>query len=258
MNISQVAAQLYTIRDWLKTPADIARSLTRVREIGYRSVQLSGLGPIETDELKKILSGEGLTCSSTHEDSTLILDEPERVADKLNALGCTYTAYPFPRGISLQGMTEVKDFASRLNRSGRLLRERGITLTYHNHNIEFIRIDGMPILEILYEETDPEYLQGEIDTYWVQAGGASPVEWCERLKGRLPLLHLKDYGVNEERQAVFREIGQGNLNWPVIIRAAEASGCGWFIVEQDANWIDGDPFKSLGVSLEFIRDHLVS
>ncbi len=257
MKIEQVAAQLYTVRDWLKTPKDIAESLARIREIGYRAVQLSGLGPIETTELKRILAGEGLVCSSTHEDGTQILERPEQAAAALADLGCSLTAYPYPRGISFAGLTEVKDFCSKLNRSGRILKDNGITLTYHNHNIEFMRIADKPILEIIYEETDPEFLSAELDTYWVQIGGGSPVDWCRRMTNRLPMLHIKDLGVNEEHVAVFREIGQGNLDWPKIIDAAEEAGCQWFIVEQDANWSDDDPFKSLEMSFTFIKEHLV-
>lgn len=257
MKITHVAAQLYTIRDWLKTPAEIAESLARVREIGYRAVQLSGLGPIETGELKSILAAEGLTCASTHEDADEILERPEAVADRLAELGCTLTAYPYPRAISFAGMTEVKDFASRLNRSGRILSERGVTLAYHNHNIEFVRIGGRPILEIIYEETDPSFLKAELDTYWVQAGGGNPVDWCARMSSRLPMLHIKDYGVSDEHEAVFREIGRGNLNWPAIIAAAEESGCRQFVVEQDGSWIEDDPFASLAASFEYIRDNLV-
>jgi sugar phosphate isomerase/epimerase len=120
-----------------------------------------------------------------------------------------------------------------------------------------MRIGGRPILEIIYAETDPRFLQAELDTYGIQAGGGNPIDWCDRMKGRLPMLHMKDLGVNEEHFGVFREIGRGNLNWRAIIKAAEASGCDWFIVEQDGNWIDDDPFKSLKTSFEYITERLV-
>ena len=257
MKIEQVAAQLYTVRNWLKTPKEIAESLARIRSIGYSSVQLSGLGPIEPVELRRILSDEGLVCSSTHEDAVQLLEEPERSVENLKALGCSLTAYPYPHGVSFAGLTEVKEFCSKLNHSGRVLKENGLTLAYHNHNIEFMRIGGHSILELIYEETDPEFLAAELDTYWVQLGGGSPADWCRRMSGRLPMLHIKDLGVNEEHVAVFREIGQGNLDWPTIIGAAEEAGCQWFIVEQDSNWTDDDPFKSLEISFTYIREHLV-
>ena len=96
-----------------------------------------------------------------------------------------------------------------------------------NHQIEFRRLSGKPILEILFEETDPRYLQAEIDTYWVQNGGGDPVAWCHKLKGRLPILHMKDYTVNASNlEPTFAEIGNGNLAWKPIIAAAEAAIAG--------------------------------
>ena len=61
-----IAAQLYTLREYLKTPEDIARTLPKVAALGYRAVQLSALGPIDTRELKQILDREGLTVCATH------------------------------------------------------------------------------------------------------------------------------------------------------------------------------------------------
>ncbi|MEI8063705.1 MAG: TIM barrel protein, partial [Verrucomicrobiota bacterium] len=120
----------------------------------------------------------------------------------------------------------------------------------------FQRVAGRSVLEIIYAETDQRYLQGEPDTYWVQHGGGDPVAWCERLKGRLPIIHLKDYTVLSDNKATYTEIGNGNLNWKKIVAAAEKSGCQWFIVEQDTCL--GDPFDSLGQSFEYIRDNLCS
>ena len=257
MKLDQVAAQLYTLRDHLKTPAQITSTLKKVRKIGYRAVQVSGMGPIDTGELVRILDGEGLICCATHENSDTILDNPEAVAEKLSALSCTYTAYPFPAGVDVSTLRSVRAFAKQLNNSGKILHDAGKVLTYHNHDIEFFRIKDTTVLDIIYNETDAEFVQGEIDTHWVQAGGGSSVKWCRKLKDRLPMLHMKDYAVNIERKRVFAEIGNGNLDWPEIIQAAEESGCAWFIVEQDGDWLDNDPFKSLKRSYQYIKDQLV-
>ena len=257
MKINQVAAQLYSVRDYLKTPADIKKSLRRVRKIGYESVQLSGLGPIEDAELVKILNGEGLNACSSHEPSAEILNEPQRVVEKLKALGVPSVAYPFPAGVEMGTLAQVKSFARALNKAGEVFHKNKIIFAYHNHNNEFMRIGDKAILDIIYEQTDPKFVQAEIDTYWVQAGGADPVAWCAKMKKRLPLLHIKDYGVNAERQGVFKEIGYGNLNFPAIISTAEKSGCKWFIVEQDSTWMKDDPFKSLQASFNYIQEHLV-
>ena len=132
----------------------------------------------------------------------------------------------------------------------------GLTLCYHNHNHEFRKIGGKTIFERIFEKTNPNHVQAEPDTFWVQYGGSDNVEWCEKLSGRLPLLHLKDYMVTAENSHAFCEIGAGNLNFARIIAAAERSGCQWFIVEQDV--CPGDPVDSLRQSFEYIKANLVS
>jgi sugar phosphate isomerase/epimerase len=256
MKISQVAAQLFTIRDYLKTPADIAASMKKIRGIGYEAVQVSGMGPIDEKELVTILDGEGLRCCATHEKSASIIDTPENVVQRLQKLGCIYTAYPHPH-VDTGTEESVRQLASGLNRAGKILHEAGLVLTYHNHNNEFRKVNSRLVLDILYDETDPRYLQGELDTFWVQAGGGNPAAWCRKMNNRLPLLHIKDFGVSNDNKPRFEEIGRGNLDWPQIIESAESAGCQWFIVEQDGDWLDNDPFASLKTSLDYIKERLI-
>ncbi len=256
MKINQVAIQLYTLRDFCKTAEDLAQTAKKVKAIGYQAVQVSGVGPIPEEEIVKILKGEGLVCCATHEPSEKILKEPNWVVDRLGKLGCKYTAYPHPSGVDFTKESAIQELAKGLDASGAVLRKAGQVLTYHNHAIEFVKYGNRTALDILYGETKAENLQGEIDTYWVQYGGADPVEWCKRLKNRLPLLHLKDYGFTTENKHQFTEIGNGNLNWKAIIAAGEASGCQWFIVEQDT--CPGDPFVSIKTSFDYIQKNLVS
>jgi len=256
MKLNQVAVQLYSLRDFCKTSADYATTLKQVREMGYQAIQISGVGPIPAAELRSIAEGEGLVIAATHEPSATVLDEPERVVERLAALGTKYTAYPFPAGVDFSKPADVEKLIAKLDAAGVVLRKAGQVLTYHNHAHEFFHMAGKPVLETIYARTSPENLKGEIDTYWVQAGGGNPVEWCARLKGRLPLLHLKDYGVNAEGKPYFAEIGFGNLDFKAIIGEAEASGCEWFIVEQDT--CPGNPFDSMRKSFEYIKATLVN
>lgn len=256
MKPTQVAAQLYTCRDLLKTPAEIAATLARLRKVGYTAVQVSGMGPIEEEELNKILDGEGLVCCATHEGSDTILDEPQKVIDRLKKLRCSYTAYPYPAGVDFTSQESIDALIKKLDASGKAMADSGITLCYHNHNHEFRKIGGKTILDLIYDGTDPRNLQGEPDTFWVHYGGGENVEWCEKLAGRLPLIHLKDYMTNDENKQAFCEIGAGNLNFKKIIAAAEKSGCEWFIVEQDT--CPGDPVDSLKQSFDYIKANLAN
>ncbi len=256
MKIEQVALQLYTLRDHLQTPDEIAATLKKVSAIGYRAVQVSGMGLIPEADLISILNGEGLHLCATHEPSEKILSEPEAVVERLKKLNCTYTAYPHPAGIDFSDFSQVERLAERLEAAGKVLHAAGQVLTYHNHATELIRVGEQTILDYLYEQTDATYLQGEIDTYWIQYGGGDPVDWCQKLDDRLPLLHLKDYQITTASQPAFAEIGYGNLNWRKIIAAAEESGCKWFIIEQDT--CPGDPFDSVAKSFRYVSEHLCS
>ena len=255
MKLNQVALQLYTLRDFCKTAAEFAASMKKVRAIGYESIQVSGVGPIPEAELVAITRGEGLTICTTHEPPATILDAPALVVERLQKLGCKYTAYPFPAGVDFANPDHVETLIAKLDAAGAVLAAAGQVLTYHNHAHEFAHYQGKPLLEVIYARTNPRHLQGEIDTFWVQAGGANPVEWCARLANRLPVLHLKDYGVSPTGERYFAEIGYGNLDFRAIIAAAETSGCEWFIVEQDT--CPGDPFESVKLSYEFIKHNLV-
>lgn len=255
MRLSQIAAQLYTVRRHMQTPKEIAAGLKRLRLIGYEAVELSGVGAIHNDELAAMLKGEGLACCATHESGEDLFHRAHVVIERLRKLNCGVAAYPWPgTNPPFHTLGEIKAFAKQLNDTGRILREAGITFCYHNHHMEFRRVDGRTVLEILYAETDPAFVRAELDTYWVQFGGGDAADWCRRLAGRLELLHMKDYAINTKNEVVFAEVGSGNLNWPGIVAAAESAGCRWFVPEQDECPVD--PFDSLKQSFEYIRANL--
>ncbi|HEY8967198.1 MAG TPA: sugar phosphate isomerase/epimerase, partial [Candidatus Methylacidiphilales bacterium] len=195
MKLSQVALQLYTLRDFLKTPADIDATLDRVAAIGYRAVQVSGMGPIPEEDLVVLLKKHGLVCCATHENGDTIRQEPAKIVERLKKLNCTHTAYPWPAGVDWSKIEHLDSLAADLDKAGAVLREAGLVLSYHNHGIEFVPIPqgGMTALEYIYTKTSPQNLHAELDTYWVQYGGGSPAAWCRKMKGRLPVLHMKDY-----------------------------------------------------------------
>ncbi|MDH4179893.1 MAG: sugar phosphate isomerase/epimerase, partial [Armatimonadota bacterium] len=202
MNVSQIAVQLYTVRDQMKTPAELAAALKKIARIGYTAVQFGGLPAIPADDLTAMLSDSGLTCCSTHGTGEAnMLDDPAAAVEVVRKLDCSSIAYPYPSGIALGTIDDVLAFAKRLNAAGKVYHEAGISFAYHNHSIEFQRVGGRLVLDVLYEETDPRYLQSEPDTYWIQYGGGDPVHWCRKLKGRVPLLHMKDYKITPEDRA---------------------------------------------------------
>jgi sugar phosphate isomerase/epimerase len=250
MLASQIALQLYTLRDHCTTAADLAATVARAKTIGYGAVQISGVGPIPEAEIARICRGEGVVVCATHEPGKTIVEEPQKVIDRLGALGCRHTAYPHPH-VKPTNLAETVAIAKSLDRAGERLRAAGMVLTYHNHALEFRKFGGRTWLDILYAESDPRNLQGELDTFWVQSGGGDPVAWIRRMYRRLPLLHLKDYGIDDQNKPTMMEIGNGVLDWPAIVSAADDAGTEWFIVEQDV--CPADPFDSIAQSHRYLR-----
>lgn len=235
----------------MKTPEDMAVSLKKIREMGWEAVQLSGHGPIDPEELRKLLDDANLEVCATHTGYERMRDNMDEVMEEHRILGCRNLAIGgLPGSYREKGAAGYAEFAREASQVAAKLAEHGFTWSYHNHSFELEKFDGRTALSILYEDSDPEYFLGEIDTYWIQHGGGDPAQWILDLKGRIKLLHLKDMGI-ANRQQIMTEVGEGNLNWPRILSAAAEAGVEWYIVEQDI--CQRDPFESLAISLRNLK-----
>lgn len=247
--MSNIAAQLYTLRDFTKTPADIASTFARVRKIGYTAVQVSGMGPIEPKELAKILLNEGLTCCATHNSRERLRDHTQAVIDEHLLWGCGLTAIGgfFPRDPTRE---DWLTFAHEYNQIAQKFAGSGLKIGYHNHSHELVRYVDKAALQLLIDHLDPS-IWFEIDTYWITHGGGDPIQWINKVAGRIPAVHLKDMARMNDGQQVMAEVGEGNLNWPGIFAACKAAGVKWYIIEQDI--CQRDPFESLEISLKNVQ-----
>ena len=251
MKKSQLAVQLYTLRDYLKTPGAVDRAFAKIREIGYEAVQISGVAaPLAA--VKKAADNNGLVICATHAATPDLLGNRAKVADELAMLGCKHTAFSCVSDFQIIDRGAVLEFAGEMEKAAQELNQHGLTFSYHNHNMEFGKIDGEYILDLIY--ANAPHLLAEIDTYWVQYGGCDPAEWIEKYAGRQILFHLKDF-----RPLFFTAttapVGTGNLKWQKIIPAAEKAGAQWFIVEQDS--CAKNPFDSLKDSYDYLMKNFV-
>jgi sugar phosphate isomerase/epimerase len=248
MNI-QIAAQLYTLRDFTQTLPDFARTVQRVKALGYSTVQVSAIGPIPPAEVAKVLKNEGLTCCATHASLDRMKSDPKGLIEELKSWGCKYTAVGgfFPKNPTT---ADWHQFADEFNQVAAAFKGSGVMLGYHNHSHELAHFEGKTALQILLDRLDPSVFL-EIDTYWIAHGGGDPAQWISKVAGRIPCVHLKDMGIRNTREQFMMEVGEGNLNWPAILTACKAAKVEWYIVEQDTCY--RDPFESLGISLANLK-----
>lgn len=245
-----VALQLYTVRDHLAE--DYVGTLRSVKEIGYDVVQLTGQLPFDAPEMKGILDDIGLSVAGMHVDLAELEGRLAHWVAYCKTVDTVDLVCPYLPEDRRQTQEDWLALAAALDQLGARCKEDGMRLSYHNHSFEFVRFDGRYALDLLYENTSPEHLYAEIDTYWVKHGGADPVEYIAKYAGRLPILHIKDMAGDEDRS--FAEIGSGILDWPAIHRAAVKAGVECYCVEQDR--CASDSLDSARISFEFMQELL--
>ena len=257
--IEKLGVQLYTIRDYMQTAEDIRASFKKLKAIGIDQVQTAGCA-IDYAEFGKIAKEEGIEIIGTHDKFDLMRDDFEASYANHKALGMVELNMGIGGYFRIEA-NEIYDFIKDANVVAKKVAEKGGKFTYHNHHSEFLKLEnGKNMMEMLVEDLDPDNATYVLDTHWVQRGGGDPIWWINRLAGKIDILHLKDMTVvkdeNGEIIPYITEVGNGNLNWDGILDAAENTGVKYYVIEQDANWIDGDPFKSLEFSVNFLKKYM--
>jgi sugar phosphate isomerase/epimerase len=244
---TKIGVTLFNLRDYCNTAEELDATLAKVKKIGYEAVQISGVG-LEPEVIRKKLDKYGLFPCASHENFNQLRDDFDGVVKKLKTLGCDFTALGSPGGFFSLNKEEATKLFAELDEFGRRFAAEGIRFGYHNHHIEFAQTDwGKLWLESLYEETNSDTFFAEIDVHWIQRGGQNPPDWIRRVAGRMPVCHFKDFTIVGD-EARFCEIGEGNLNWPEIIKACEETGVRWYVVEQDRTFGEKDIFESIEIS----------
>ena len=240
----RIGAQLYTVREHCKTLEDFALSLKKVAAIGYTTVQVSGTCAFDPSWLKAELDKNGLECVLTHTAPARLKEDAVQVARDHDVFGCKYVglgSYPFRE----EGTPA--DFYGEYHAIAKALQENGKYFMYHNHDGEFKKVNGKTIMDHIAEMFPAEELGFTVDTFWVQAGGADPALWIEKLAGRVPCIHLKDFAYGRKMAPV----GEGNINFDRVFEKAEAAGTRFMLVEQD-DCNGEDPFDCLKRSYDFL------
>ncbi len=244
----KIGAQFYTVRDFCKDLQGLSESLKKVADIGYTTVQISGTCEYDPQWLKEQLDANGLTCVLTHIPAAKLTADAVAVAKNHDVFGCRCV------GLGYYGFKEeipeetFENFLKTYVPVAETLKENGKYFMYHNHDREFIKRDGKITLAHLAENIPADLMGFTFDTYWAQKGGADPAYWIEKLAGRVPVIHLKDYAFDAQMAVV----GEGNINFDRVFQAAEKAGTEYMLVEQD-NCNGEDPFACLARSYAYLK-----
>ncbi len=245
--MSNIGLQLYSIKEL--TSADFLGTLKKVKEIGYEGVEFAGYFNTPATELKKALDDLNLKAAGSHLGYGELCRNLDSLIEYNKEIGSPYIICPY---IKFETADEYKKAAEEFNRIGEKCKAAGIQFGYHNHAHEFEKIGDKYIMDILAENTDPDFVHVELDTYWVAYAGLDTVEFLKKYGKRCSLIHFKD--MNDPESKKDTEIGKGIVNFDEIARVCKELGTSWYIVEQE--YFEIPLLQSIEESCRFMKNLL--
>ena len=265
----------------LKNERQARETLAAIKSAGYDGIELCGFMIHPTPLIVRLLtkaagmpSGNGgkfdwhalineagLVVPSIHTDLGSVERDAKSVSDEVLSFGSKYAVITGMYRFDYSSSDEVHALAQRLNDAGKKLKADGVNLIYHNHNCELFRCDGVnSAYDVLIDETDPEFVNFEFDSYWFTDGGADVQDWMRKLGSRMKLWHVTDRGSRQQGPAMTPilkcdsvELGTGNMDLDGLKEIALQNGAQAVVLESHKNWIDKDPIMSLELSAKWLN-----
>lgn len=275
------AVQQFMLGSVLKNENSVRETLAAMKAAGYDSIELCGfmlhpmglmirlltkaagmpVGSGGNLDWEKLVKESGLNVVSLHQDLGSIERDPKAVAEEAKKFGTDKVVITGMYRFDYGREEAVRDLCRRLNAAGKALKDEGVELLYHNHNCELRKVNERECAyDLLLEETDPNYVNFEFDSYWFTEGGADAKLWMQRLGSRMKLWHINDRGTKMTGSAMTpilktdsMELGTGNMDLVGLSEIAKANGIEAVILESHRNWIDNSPVKSLELSSKWLN-----
>lgn len=252
--MSRIGLQMYTLRDFTKTPDDFKETLKKVAGIGIENVQITPPGFFTIEETARLLKDNGLKADSVFRPTTTVktsVEQAKRDADILGVDVLRTDSIPAEFRNTADG---YRRYAAIMNEEGRCCKAAGLRYIYHFHAFEWVSFGDTRGIDILLNETDPDAVMFQPDVFWLTNAGTEASVSLKIFRGRAFFIHVKDYAIRrlegkiEDVPFHFAPVGCGNLNWPGIIQTADEIGIERFVIEQDQ--CEGDPFAAVRLSFD--------
>jgi sugar phosphate isomerase/epimerase len=249
-----LAVQLWSFRDDFSK--DVPKTLKRVRDLGFRYVELAGYYGMTARQFRAELDKAGLKAVSMHIEYETARDKIGQVIEDAKVLGVQDVGVPWIKSPFTRDdcLATIKVF----NQAGRKLAANGLRFFYHLHGYEFTPNEGGKgtLFDLLMTKTNPRFVHMQLDTFHVIYPGQDPVKLMRKYPGRFLSLHLKDIRkeVVGDQSGDFKEedarpMGQGKTNWPELLRTSRKQGVKWYIVEDETS----DVWNTIPQSLRYLN-----
>jgi sugar phosphate isomerase/epimerase len=236
-----VGVQLYSFR--AMTVKDLPGTLDLVQKMNVTDVELGSLNGRSAEEFRKELDKRNLHASGIHFQWTQFTRDIDGIIKDAKTLGCDYVTMPWIPHKGDFTIDDVKKAAEKFNEWGRKCADAGLKFTYHPHGYEFRPHEHGTLFDLLVAQTDPQYVNFELDIFWAYDGGADPAQLMQKYPTRFPLMHLKDmrkdihtpnYTGHEDVESDVT-LGAGQLDLPAILKEAEKIGVKHYYIEDESS-----------------------
>jgi sugar phosphate isomerase/epimerase len=244
--LKKVGLQLYSVRDLMK--ADLPGTLAKVAAIGYKEVEFAGYFGRTPAEIRQLLRKNRLSSPSTHIAIDTLEKDSQKAFAEAKAVGHEWVVVPFVPTERRKTADDWKAIAGLLTKWGPEAKSAGLRLAYHNHDFELKPVNGVRPLDMLLSQTDPSFVNFEMDLYWVVFGGGDPLDFFNRYPKRFPLVHVKDSSGPPDNRMV--DVGQGKIDFRAIFAASDKAGIKHYFVEHDQ---PADPIATIRNSYNYLH-----
>ena len=238
---TEIGLQLYSLRNEFKT--DVPGTLDLVEGWGIREIEGGGTYGLSMDDFKNMLRENKLKMVSVGADFNQLRDNPQSAVDNAKAFGAKYVVcFWIPhQDNNVFTIEHMKEAVQVFNTAGKLLAENGLSLCYHPHGYEFRPYQKGTLFDYLVKETNPRYLNFEMDVFWVKHPGQDPVALLKKYPKSFVLMHLKDRKPgtegNQNGEADVETnvvLGKGDVGIAEIMREAKKAGVKHYFIEDES------------------------
>lgn len=251
----EIGLQLYSLREQFKT--DVPGTLALVNQMGIREIEGGGTYGLSMDEYKGLLKKNKLKTIATGADFGQLSKDLQPIIDNAKAFGAKYVVtFWIPHQGDDFTFEDIKNATEVFNKAGKVFAENGLSFCYHPHGYEFRPYEDGTLFDYLVKNTDPRYVNFEMDVFWVKHPGQDPVALLNKYPGRFLLMHLKDRAHGTEGNQFGRAdvetnvvLGTGDVGIADIMRTAKKTGVKHYFIEDESS----RSVEQIPQSLEFLR-----
>jgi sugar phosphate isomerase/epimerase len=238
----KIGLQLYSLRAQLQT--NIPATLDEIKSWGITNVELAGTYNLTPEQFKAQLDERGFNAFSGHFPYARLRDDIEGVARDAQILGLKYVGCAWIPHDDNKPFDEktCREAAAVFNQAGAALAKHGMKFFYHAHGYEFQPFQDGTLFDLLMRETDPKFVNFQMDVFWIVHPGQNPVAMLQKYPKRWLLMHLKGMrestptGILTGHSAVTNDVavGTGKIDYAPILQAAKKIGIKWYIIEDES------------------------